>query len=110
MIKNTILLQVIRGKAVHSFVTEADAKLVLEDIQANGVGGMSFSINDGMEASLIYDISPDLQARVESGKKELARQVKFNDELDRQDVPKDRSLRSAIYKAFKNLNTLPTLH
>jgi hypothetical protein len=98
-VKDTILVFEKNGVVDHCFCTEAYAK---EWLSVEGVGGSSFT-TDGVDADFVYSCAKNIKDRVDEAKDKLRRDFAIRDTLDRHGVPKDKELRTAIYRSIREL-------
>lgn len=99
---DSILVIEVSGKVTHEFCDQAEGQERLRSARLHHSGGSMFSCED-MNAELVYSVSPNLRERVEEAKRKLRVEIMVRDALDRNAVPRDRKLRSGIYKAVKEL-------
>ena len=102
--KNTILVfEDADGTVRHVFCTQAEATERLKSALDAGSGGSMLFNSDEMDAKMLYDVSPDLRARVETAKCKLRGDLIVRDALNRHGIPNDRELRANINKVIADL-------
>ncbi len=102
-IENTIVIFAEGQQVSHRFTTQTEGIAYLEAV-AETASAASLMILDGdMPADLLLKTSPVLQERLQEAKRNLTAFLKLKETLDRHGVPKDRTLRGAIHKAFREL-------
>ena len=102
-IENTIVIFAEGQHVAHRFTTQTEGIAYLEAV-AETASAASLMILDGdMPADLLLKTSPVLQERLQEAKRNLTAFLKLKETLDRHGVPKDRTLRGAIHKAFREL-------
>jgi hypothetical protein len=101
-INNAILIYPEAGIAKHRFCTEEDARAFLEKTAQQCENASMFVIK-GNDAKQAFTIFNEIRERVAAAKTALLSQMLFKDALDRQGVPLELDLRTAIFKAFSDI-------
>jgi hypothetical protein len=103
---NAILVSETNGVVTHHFCDATFAQGMLEYAKVNGTGDSAFFQDEDtkIDVATVYELSPDLRNRVEAAKDKLREDIRIRNAMDKHGVPKDRTLRAAVYKAFKELH------
>lgn len=99
---NTVIVFIEDGEPVHRFVND-QAALNIFNQAVPGLTGASMFKTDTDNAQLLYDISPNFKARVESAKNRLRHELYLKSLLDKHGVPEDLELRFSVFAAMKEL-------
>lgn len=102
-LKNAIVVFENNGKVDHRFCTQQEAETMNAEVQMTCSGLSVFTFES--EAELTLSVSPNIQERLRAAKQKLRSDIALRDDLDSEGVPKDRVIRSGIYKAIKALQT-----
>lgn len=102
-IENTIVIFAEGQQVSHRFTTQTEGIAYLEAVAETATAASLMILDGDMPADLLLKTSPVLQERLQEAKRNLTAFLKLKETLDRHGVPKDRTLRGAIHKAFREL-------
>lgn len=104
-IENTIVIFAEGQHVAHRFTTQTEGIAYLEAVAETSSAASLMILDGDMPADLLLKTSPVLQERLQEAKRNLTAFLKLKETLDRHGVPKDRTLRGAIHKAFRELTS-----
>lgn len=103
-VKSAVLVYETKEGAVdHCFCTSDHANAVVCASKDANTGASAFLSEDGLEAEMVYSVSPDLRGRVEAAKAKLRFDIAVRNALNRHGVPAERGLRAAVYNVITEL-------
>ncbi|OYZ75730.1 MULTISPECIES: hypothetical protein [unclassified Polaromonas] len=102
-VKNAIVIFIEGQQVSHRFTTQTEGTAYLEGVPETSEAASLMILDSDIPAELLLKTSPVLQERLQEAKRKLTAFLKLKETLDRHGVPKDRALRGAIHKAFREL-------
>ncbi|MDP2448181.1 hypothetical protein [Polaromonas sp.] len=102
-VKNTIVIFAEGQHVSHRFTTQTEGIAYLEAVAETSTAASLMILDGDMPADLLLKTSPVLQQHLQEAKRNLTAFLTLKETLDRHGVPKDRKLRGAIHKAFREL-------
>jgi hypothetical protein len=100
-----ILVYEQKGIAVHRYCTPEEGTQACNEAAENFCGASLFTTDAGFAADVVMAVYPAIRERIAEAKLRLQQDIHLRDALDKNNVPRDRQLRSAIKKAFEDYNT-----
>lgn len=109
MLNNAILISETNGVVSHRFCQADEAQEALREAAKAGTGCsvMLQEENTLLDIADVFEMSPEVRRRVEAAKDKLRSDLRIQAALDKHGVPKDKATRSAVYAAFKELQSNP---